>query len=74
MASSPGEYGVERRNGIGRAGHGYSVEWFHQTRRGSKKRGVDSAAGCRDDLATTAEDGLLGQGDVGKFESGVTNG
>ena len=73
VAPAPGEHRVEGGDGVGGAGHGDGVEGFHEAGGGSQEGGVDGAAGGGNDLAAAAEDGFLGEGDVGEFEFGVTD-
>ena len=73
VTSSSRQYSIERRNRVGRAGHGYGIERFHQSWGSSKERRVNSAASSWDDLTSTTEDRLFGKRDIGELELGVAN-
>lgn len=73
MPAASRKDGVDCGDGVGGTSHRDRVEWLHESGRRGEEGGVDSTAGCRDDLATPAGDSVGGEGDVGQAELGITD-
>ena len=74
VAPAPGEDGVQGRDRVGGAGHRDEVQRFEQAGGGGEEGGVERAPGGGDDLAGPARNAVGGEGEVGDFEAGITDG